>query len=97
MPLNRTYILSCLRDAKPALQKQYPIHSIALFGSVARGETTRSSDVDILVEVDPSIGLEIVTLGDQLEKLLGCKVDLISRRAIKPSLWKHIEPDLIYV
>jgi predicted nucleotidyltransferase len=34
-------------------------------------------------------------LGDELEKALGRRVDLVSRRAIKPSLWKRIEPELI--
>lgn len=97
MVLDRTQILARLREAKPSLLKQYPLHSLALFGSVARGDVSSSSDVDILVDVDPSIGLELVTLGDQLEGLLGCKVDVVSRRGIKPTLWKHIEPDLIYV
>jgi uncharacterized protein len=97
MSPDRNHILARLREIKPTLFKQYPLHSMALFGSVARNETAVGSDVDILVEVDPSIGLEFVTLGDQLESYLGCKVDLVSRRGLKKSLWKHIEPDLIYV
>lgn len=67
---------------------------IALFGSYARA-TRISGQSDILVEVDPSIGLGFVTLADRLEQLLGGRVDLVSRRAIKPSLWKLIEPELI--
>jgi len=51
--------------------------------------------VDVLVEVDPSIGLRFVELGDELERALGRRVDLVSRRAIKPSLWQQIEPELI--
>jgi len=51
--------------------------------------------VDVLVEVDPSIGLRFVELGEALEKALGRRVDLVSRRAIKPSLWERIEPELI--
>jgi len=47
------------------------------------------------VEVDPSIGLRFVDLGDQLEKALGRRVDLVSRRAIKPAYWKQIEAELI--
>ena len=43
----------------------------------------------------PSIGLRFVTLAERLEQLLGRPVDLVSRRAIKPSLWKGIEPELI--
>jgi predicted nucleotidyltransferase len=51
--------------------------------------------VDVLVEVDPSIGLRFVALGEDLERALGRRVDLVSRRAIKPSLWQQIEPELI--
>ncbi len=97
MSPDRAHILTRLREIKPALFKQYPLHSIALLGSVARGDITNSSDVDILVEVVPGIGLEYVSLGDQLEQYIGCKVDLVSRRGLKPAPWNHIEPELIYV
>jgi hypothetical protein len=88
-------ILRKLRSVMPALQREFPVHRMALFGSMARGEQTAESDVDILVEVDPSIGLGFVDLADRLELALGRQVDLVSRRAIKPSMWKKIEPELI--
>jgi predicted nucleotidyltransferase len=65
--------------------------------SYARGDQRPESDVDILVDVDPSIGLEFVSLAERLEQLLGTHVDLVSRRAVKPANWKYIEPELIYV
>ena len=46
---------------------------------------------------EPSIGLDFVTLADKLEELIGHKIDLVSRRAIKPLLWKKIERELIDV
>jgi len=49
----------------------------------------------MLVEVEPSIGLGFVTLAERLEQLLGERVDLVSRQAIKPSLWQRVEPELI--
>ena len=70
---------------------------MALFGSFARGDQRADSDVDILVEVDPSIGLEFVTLAERIEKLLGVTVDLVSSRAITSKAMKYIEPELIYV
>ena len=88
-------ILTRLQDQKAALFQKYPLHRLALFGSWARGEQSTNSDVDILVDVDPSIGLGFVTLADELEQLLGLKVDLVSRRAIRSALWQQIEPDLI--
>lgn len=88
-------ILTKLREQHALLSRRYPIHRMALFGSWARGEAREDSDVDVLVEVDPSIGLRFVELGDELERALGRRVDLVSRRAIKPSLWERIEPELI--
>ena len=70
---------------------------MALFGSYARGEQCADSDVDILVDVDPSIGLEFVTLADSIEKLLGLPVDIVSHRAIKLRALKLIEQEIIYV
>lgn len=90
-------ILTVLKAHKARLQQEFPLHRLALFGSWARGDQTPSSDVDILVEVAPSIGLRFVTLAQRLEALLGRKVDLVSRRAIKPALWAYIEPDIIDV
>jgi uncharacterized protein len=88
-------ILTTLREQHAILSGHYPIQRLALFGSWARGDAREDSDVDILVEVDPSIGLRFVDLGDQLEEALGRRVDLVSRRAIKPSYWKRIEAELI--
>ena len=96
MVATREEILSRLREAKQRLQAEFPLRRLALFGSFARGtQVSGQSDVDILVEVEPTIGLGFVTLAERLEQLLGAKVDLVSRRAIKPSLWKRIEPELI--
>ena len=79
------------------MQRQYPIHRLALFGSYARGEAQPDSDVDLLVEVDPSIGLRFVTLAEDLEGLLGLPVDLVSQRAIRPRQMAVITPELIDV
>lgn len=70
---------------------------MALFGSWARNEQTETSDVDILVEVDPSIGLRFVTLAERLESILAKHVDLVSSRALKPSLLRQIQTELIDV
>ena len=90
-------IIRTLLENKPQLQEQFKVRRLALFGSYARDEQQKDSDVDILVDVDPSIGLEFVTLAERIEKLLGAPVDLVSSRAITPKKMKFIEPELIYV
>ena len=52
---------------------------------------------DLLIEVDPTIGLGFVALAEHFKAALGLKVDLVSRRAIKPEMWKTMEKELIDV
>jgi uncharacterized protein len=90
-------VLDVLKANKTRLQAKYPIQSIAIFGSVARNAQGQGSDVDVLVDVAPEIGLGFIELAEELEKLLSEKVDLISKRAIRPPYLSIIERDLVYV
>ena len=94
---SREEIIQLLREAKPELADRFRVHRLAVFGSFARGEQRENSDIDILVEVDPSIGLRFVDLADELEKRLALKVDLVSRRAISPRNWEVLQKELIDV
>ena len=93
----REEILKLLSQNKNQLENRFKVRRMALFGSYARGDQKPESDVDILVDIDPSVGLEFVILAEQIEQLLGLPVELVSRRAIKPNKLKYIEQDLIYV
>jgi predicted nucleotidyltransferase len=93
----REEIIKLLSENKAELERHFKVQKLALFGSYARGEQRADSDVDILVEVDPSIGLEFVTLAERIEKLLGLPVEVVSRKAMKPRTLKYIEQELIYV
>lgn len=93
----REHILSQLSLAKPVLLLHYPISSMAIFGSVSRGEDRTDSDVDILVEFSRPAGMQFIHLAFELEKLLQKKVDLVSKNGIKPAYFAEIQPDLIYV
>ena len=95
--LTKEEILKTLAKDKPQLRKQFKVRKLALFGSYARGDQRQDSDVDILVDVDPSIGLEFVNLAERLEELLKASVDLVSSSAVTPKAFKFIEPELIYV
>lgn len=93
----QTSLLQQLRQAKPALFSRYPLKTLGLFGSHAREDAHPDSDVDILVEFEKPVGFEAVDLAIELEELLHLRVDLVSRKGVKASLWPFIEKDLIYV
>jgi len=66
-------------------------HHLAVFGSIARGEATADSDIDILVDFDSKKGLfGFADLQFYLEEILGCHVDLVTRRALHPALKTRI-------
>ncbi|MBU1954126.1 nucleotidyltransferase family protein [Patescibacteria group bacterium] len=80
---------------RPVLKKA-GVKKAQLFGSFARGEEKRNSDIDILVEMKPSSTLfDMVELNEQLEKKLNKKVDLLTFRAVHPRLKKYIESDAV--
>lgn len=81
------------------IRKKYGVVILGIFGSYARGEQNELSDIDILVELEKPIGLKFFELWDELENLLGMKVDLLTIKAVKqkPLLWKSIKEDVVYV
>lgn len=76
------------------------ISSLSLFGSVARGEATRSSDVDLSATFDPSrhVGMfDFATIAARLKELLGRPVDLVGEPARKPRMQREIDRDRLRV
>ena len=83
------------------LCRRYQIREISLFGSTARGEARPDSDLDLLVDLQPhhTISLfDFADLQEELERLLGRRVDLVSKRGLSPHLAPHIlrEARLVY-
>jgi len=77
--------------------KGFGVKSIALFGSAARGEAQRESDIDILVEFDSAVGfLKFLQLQHRLEELLGKRVDLVTRAALKRQFRDQILKEAVY-
>jgi predicted nucleotidyltransferase len=78
-----------------ALCAQYGIASLAVFGSLSRGDASKTSDVDLLYELLPGrrLGWEIEELSQSLAGLFGRPVDLVARTALHPMLRKPIEAD----
>ncbi|MEI7768327.1 MAG: nucleotidyltransferase family protein, partial [Phycisphaerae bacterium] len=73
------------RAAIVALAQRYGAHDVRIFGSVARGDTTESSDLDLLVRFDPERSLfDHGGLLMDLQDLLGVKVDVIDEEGMRP-------------
>ena len=64
---------------------------------MVRNDFSPESDIDIMVDFSRPIGIEFIDLADELEAKLKRKVDLVSRKGIKPQYFNAIEPELIYV
>lgn len=90
-------ILSILKEHKQELFTNYPIKSLALFGSYSRGDFKKSSDVDIMVEMAEPSFEAFCNLADNLKKILKKKVDLVSKNGVKDKYFKYLEKDLQYV
>lgn len=84
-------ILEVLRGLMPELEKQYNVKTIGLFGSALRGDQSSKSDIDVLVEFRNPVGFfKFLELEEFLSEKLGGKVDLVSKKALKPEIGRII-------
>jgi predicted nucleotidyltransferase len=96
--IDRDGVIAALRAHQAELHRRGVRHA-ALFGSVARGEGKRGSDIDILIELDPQapVGLfEYVGITQYLADLFPVRVDVANRSSLKPLVRPTIEHDAIY-
>jgi predicted nucleotidyltransferase len=74
----------------------YEVTNLRVFGSVARGEDQPDSDVDLLVDLPPDMGLlDLGRVQDELEAILGAKVDLVPASDLKPAVRARAERELV--
>lgn len=75
--------------------ERYGVASLEVFGSVARGEESGSSDVDLLYVLKPevSLGFRLFDLEDELADLFGRPVDLVARRSVNKYLREQVLAD----
>ena len=95
--MEKEKVLYVLRSSLPRL-KALKVQSVAVFGSTARDQAGMDSDVDVLVEFseratfDRYMGVKFL-----LEDMLGKRVDLVTRGALKPRMRHQVEQEAIYV
>lgn len=95
---NLDEIKKILKRNKSTLKKRFNVKEIGVFGSFVKGENTEESDADILVEFSKPIGLfAFMSMEEYLQELLGVKVDLVSKKALKPHIGKIILDEVITV
>ena len=87
-----------LRVHKNELRERYGVKRIGIFGSYSRGEQREDSDIDILIEFERPVGLiEFIRLQEYLENLLGVKVDLVTKGALKKRIRGRVLQEVKYV
>ena len=91
-------IKKILLSHKQELHKRFHMKEIGIFGSYVRNEQKKESDVDILIEFKKPLGLlEFLDAQEFLEQLLKLKVDLVTKKALKPYIGKYILEEVVYL
>ncbi|WP_075559488.1 MULTISPECIES: nucleotidyltransferase domain-containing protein [Parabacteroides] len=90
--------INLLRDYMAKNASKYGITRMGIFGSVARGEQTEGSDVDVYLETSKPSMFALVHIKEDLQALFGCNVDIVRLRERMDTLLKsRIEKEGIYV
>lgn len=96
--MNLQQVVKILKHHKKELQNLFFVRRMGIFGSYARGKETKRSDIDILVEFAEPIGLiQFSKTQNYLSELLGIKVDLVTKNALRPSMKDQILNETIYL
>jgi len=96
--MNRQAILDRLNAEAPGLKTKYGVKSLAVFGSMARGDDHEGSDVDILVTFEgPATFRGFMGLKLDLEELFGRRVDLLTPKCLRPAMQAEIDKEAILV
>ncbi len=88
-----------LEALKPLLKERYQVETLGFFGSYARGEQKKKSDIDVLVEFSETNSIDLIDfieLEEFISKKLGIKVDLVTKSALKPMIKEQILKETIY-
>lgn len=99
--LTKDRIVELLQEQNTYLAREFGVRKIGLFGSFAKGLSSDSSDIDLVVEFESPIGLRFVELADHLESLFGRRVDILTPTGIqairRKTIAKSIAESIVYV
>jgi uncharacterized protein len=92
------HLIEVLRQHELELRERYKVKTLGIFGSYVRNEQKKGSDLDVLVEFDESPSLfKFLELEHHLGDLLGVKVDLVMKDALKPAIGRRILNEVVPV
>jgi predicted nucleotidyltransferase len=94
--LTKEEILGFLRKNKDFFKKEFGVEAIMLFGSYARGDETRTSDIDILIDVKKKSFDNRSRFKELLEERFHKKVDVLYRDSVRRFIMRNIKDELIY-
>lgn len=87
-----------LSQHKTEVEQKFNVSELGVFGSYVRDEQNKESDVDILVDFKEPIGLfKFMDLEEFLHKLLGKRIDLVSKKALKPRIGAHVLKEVVFI
>ena len=95
--ISKNNILHKLKELKPILHKDYAVKEIGLFGSYETDSADDDSDIDLLIELDKPIGWKFFSLEIYLEQIFGCKIDLVTKGALRERMKEDILSKVNYV
>ncbi|KKR97371.1 MAG: polymerase beta domain protein region protein [Candidatus Uhrbacteria bacterium GW2011_GWF2_41_16] len=91
-------IKKIIQKHKEDLEEKYAVKEIGIFGSCARGEQDETSDIDILIELEKPVGIvKFLKLEKHLSLLLEAKVEIVTKKALKPYIGRQILQEVDYV
>jgi len=90
-------VIGALRVHEDALKAKGVVHA-AVFGSTARGEDTKDSDVDILIDLDETRPINVfdyASIKDEIKNIVGGRVDVVTREGLKKALRERVEKEAV--
>lgn len=91
-------IKQLLKQSKSVLQENYKVTELGIFGSYVRGEQTEKSDVDVLIDYEKAPTLfKLVELCSYLNELMGMKVDVVTKKGLKPRIRERVLSEVVYL
>jgi len=91
-------IKKIISEHRKELESKYNVKEIGIFGSYVRAQNSKNSDLDVLVEFSKPIGMfKFLELEEYIQNITGIKIDLVSKKALKPRIGQNILKELIKI